>query len=337
MESVTGGTGFVLLVNDDYWQTDESLRTIVDGQNTERMTYTVIEEMSMLSVALENHEVDIGEINASVANNFLDAEGNALDGYHVHVTVVPRFDVFEYNCSEDSPMSNQYLRQAVSYALDAEQIMYANGTLAGMGTVSHDFCNSAGAGYNYAWDEQDYYDYNLEKAKECFVKSGYSEGLELTLLESASAEEGIVIAAQAMLAQIGINAKISRAEQATADVMYTESDQWDIFLRMVSASDYVTSGWASRFDENIYGEQGTSNWIHDDRLQDLLHTAMNTQDQADIDAFHDYFTEMCYGYGLFTANKVLISQNGILEGMAIYEGNPVYTSMTYAADYVPAK
>lgn len=337
IESATTGTGFVLLVNDDYWQTDESLRTIVDGQNAERMTYTVIEEMSMVSVALENGEVDIAEIDASVAGNFLDDEGNALDGYNVHVTVVPRFDVFEYNCSDDSPMNNQYLRQAVSYALDAEQIMIANGTLQGMGTVSHDFCNSAGAGYNYEWDEEDYYDFNLEKAKECFEKSGYSEGLELTLLQSTGVEEGIAVAAQAMLAQIGINLTISTAEQATVDTMYVDSTQWDIFTRMVSTSDYVTSGWAARFDNNIYGDQGTSNWILDDKLQELLHTAMSTQDAADIEAFHDYFTEMCYGYGLFTANKVLVSQDGILTGMEKYEGNPVYTSMQYAADYVSAK
>lgn len=335
VESVESGTGFVLLVNEDFWQTDESLRTLVDGQGTTRMTYTVISEMSMLAIALENDEIDIGEINASVAGYFMDGEGNPLEGYNILTTVVPRFNVFEYNCSDSSPMKNQYLRQAVSYALDANQIMIANGTLAGMGTVSVDFCNSAGAGYNPAWEQQDYYGYNLEKAKECFALSGYSEGLELTLLQSTGVTEGIAVAAQAMLAQIGINLKIVTAEQATVDTMYTDSTQWDLFTRMVSTSDYVTSGWAARFDNTIWGEQGTANWVKDDKLQELLHTAMASQNQDDIDAFHNYLTEMCYGYGLFTANKVLASQDGILS-MGTYEGNPVYTSIVYADDYVPA-
>ncbi|MCD8398691.1 MAG: ABC transporter substrate-binding protein [Lachnospiraceae bacterium] len=336
VESVTSGTEFVLAVNENYWQTDASLRTIVDAQNTKKMTYTVIEEMSMVAIALENHEVDIAEIDSTVSNNFLDDDGNALDGYNVHVTVVPRFDVFEYNCSEDSLMSNQYLRQAVSYALDAEQIMIANGTLTGMGTVSHDFCNSAGAGYNYDWDEEDYYDYDIDKAKECLEQSGLGDNITLTLLQSTGVEEGIAVAAQAMLSAIGIDLKIVTAEQATSDTMYMDSTQWDIFTRMVSTSDYVTSGWAARFDNSIWGDQGTANWTQDDTLQDLLHTAMSTQDPEDIDAFHYYFTEMCYGYGLFTANKVLVSQDGIEAAMETYEGNPVYTSMTYTDDYVSA-
>lgn len=336
VESVVSGSNFVLVAKDDFWQTDEKYISKIDHQTSKRLTYTAITEMAMVSVALENGEVDMAEIDGTIANNFVDSNGNALDGYNFFTYQVPRFNVLEYNCSEDSPFNDIYLRQACSYALDSNMIMEAAGVALGMGTVCHDYGNATGGGYNTEWDTEDYYDYNLEKAKELMAKSKYADGVDVHLLFAISTAPNVAIVIQAQLAEIGVNVIIDSVEQALYDTMILDSTQWDLATRLPSISDYLTSGWASRFDENVFPESRTGNFVDDDKLQKLLKDAMDTQSPEAIEAFHDYLKEQCYAIGLYTANKCFIGQEGVLSNGGTYSGNSIFNGVEFASDYVSA-
>ncbi|MCC8101619.1 MAG: ABC transporter substrate-binding protein [Clostridiales bacterium] len=333
VDSVVSGSSFVLKANEDFWQAEED-RIYVDNQNVATMEFTVISEMAMVAVALENGEVDLAEIDGTISEYFVNDDGTAMDGYSLITYMVNKFNCLEFNCSEDSPLNNQNLRLAIAYALDNEQLMLAADVALGMGTPCHDYGNAAGAGYNSAWDDEDYYDRDLDKAKEYFAASGYEEGLQLHLLFAISTAQNLSVAIQAELAEIGIDVIIDAVEQATYESMETDSTQWDMRTRLSSMTDYLTSGWAARFDEDVWGEDGTANWVHDDELQDLLHEAMQTQTAEAIDAFHYYLMEKCYSIGLYTANKCYIGQGDILSVGGIYQCNPVFNDCDFTTDYV---
>lgn len=338
VESVITGSSCVLLVNEDYWQTDENLRTGLDQRTSQRLTYTVIAEMAMVSIALENGEVDIAEAEGSIIDNFINPDGTAKDGYNVFAYDVPRSYSLEYNCSPGNPLSNQYLRQAISYALDTTEIMRSAGVPLGLGKVNYDYANDAGSGYNYAWDEEDYYGYDLEKAKELFALSGYEEGLELHLLFSIGTPANTAIVIQSQLLEIGINLIVDNVESALYNTMVLDSNQWDLNMRQPSITNFITSGWAARLDENAHGGAGagTANFVHDDELQRLLHNAMESQSAEDIDTFHYYLKEKCYVYGLYTMNKCLVAQDGILSYGGLWDSNPIYSAIEYAEGYISA-
>lgn len=336
VESVVSGSNFVLLAKDDYWQKDEQYISKIDHQTAKRLTYTAITEMAMVSVALENNEVDMAEIDGTISSNFVDENGNAKEGYNFFTYEVPRFNVLEYNCSPDSPFNDIYLRQACSYALDSNAIMEAAGVALGMGTVCHDYGNAAGGGYNTEWDSEDYYDYNLEKAKELMAQSQYADGVDVYLLFAISTAPNVAIVIQAQLAEIGVNVVIDSVEQALYDTMVLDSTQWDMATRLPSMSDFLTSGWASRFDENVFPESRTGNFVDDDKLQELLKEACDTQDPEAIEAFHDYLKEQCYAIGLYTANKCFITQEGVLSNGGTYAGNSIFNGVAYSTDYVSA-
>ncbi len=333
VEDVVSGSSFQLTALDNFWM-PESDRSYVDQQTAATMHFTVISEMAMVAIALENGEVDMAEIDGTISDYFLDDDGKALPGYSLLTYAVNKFNCLEFNCSEYSPLQDQNLRLAVAYALDNEQLMIAADVPLGMGTVCHDFGNDAGAGYNPEWDNEPYFDRDLDKAKEYLAASNYPDGVDLHLLFAISTAANLPIAIQAELGEIGINVIIDSVEQATYNSMELDPTEWDMRTRLNEITDYLTSGWAARFDEDVWGADGTCNWVHDETLQTLLHEAMTTQDPDAIDAFHYYFMEQCYSVGLYTSNKCYIGQEDILTIGGTYQCAPVFNNIEYTTDYV---
>lgn len=183
---------------DDYWREPAKIKN---------MTWKFVSDANSRSVMLETGEADViyqvqtAGIEALLANDELTV-------YSVPSTTI-RFIYF--NQSEGLPMSNEYLRKAVSYAIDREALV--KNVFGEYATPATSFLAPAILGHT---DDVETYDYNPEKAKEMLAEAGYEPG-ELTLTMSMHAQNVLTRMAeviQAYLADVGINMEIQALDTA---------------------------------------------------------------------------------------------------------------------------
>lgn len=197
------GSGMTLEAR-DYWKTNDADKSVVEYQNVKQIVVKSITEPSMRSVALENSEVDLAEINAVDLERF---ESNSE--YHVTKYANAMNDYMIFNTSDDSACSDVKVRQAVAYAFDSWTLLLANGH--DQGELHHDVCPNATPDYVDDWDEDPYYEMNVEKAKELLKEAGYEEGeLKIRILKNAPAPNGPYESLQAMLISAGIDAELQK-------------------------------------------------------------------------------------------------------------------------------
>ena len=135
----------------------------------------------MSVIALENHEIDFARFNDSTSLNNFFVNGAPVEGYNVDLSDgVFTMDMF-LNMSEHSVLSKSSdLRKAVLYALNSEDIMYAQGNDENTSFALTTRGTPAMAGAQPQWENEDYYDYDPEKAAEYLKAAGYAPG-EITL------------------------------------------------------------------------------------------------------------------------------------------------------------
>ena len=206
VESMEIGASLTMAAKDNYWKTSEL--TTVELQNVKKIKLKCITEASMRSVALENGEVDMAEIAASDVGRFESGSDYNITHY---MNAMSQYLI--YNTSENSPMHDVNVRRAVSYATDSLTVMMGGGSDACV--VSHDVAPNKGPDYIEDWDNQPYFEQDLEKAAECLEAAGYKPGeLKLTILTSAQAPQGPYVALQAMLQEAGIELEIMALDRA---------------------------------------------------------------------------------------------------------------------------
>jgi ABC-type transport system substrate-binding protein len=182
----------------------------------------------------------------------------------------------------------------------------------------HDFCSSAASDYNYKWDTEDYYPFDLVKAKQLMAEAGVKSGTKIRLMNqnSSTANAGVSVI-QAQLAEIGLVVELLSYDQALFNTYKYDSTKWDIIVDTKACYGYVVDVWTQNFNTEGYNN-GTANFVHDDKLQKLLMEAVEIHDPASIDAYHYYFTDMAYGSGMFYNYSYFVAQSGITK--IVYEG-----------------
>lgn len=336
VSSYTPGSELVLEAVDDYWQTDDSLRCQGDAQNVKTIDYKVITESSMRSIALENHEIDATTIDASELQRFYDSSSeSALDGYNINITDGVFCNTIFLNMDEgQSPLAdNPDLRKAVLYALDSESILYGGDYDETTATVVKSFGTPVMAGYQDSWADEDYWDYDPEKAKECYEASGYKDGeVTLRLLSRTSIADGIHSVIIANLEAAGFKVELLSYDQALFNTYKVDSTAWDIILDNKGATGHIATCWDNNFNPNGFSN-GSVCFNHDDKLVELLNNVTTSGSDEDIQAFHEYLKEIACVKGLFTANGLLVGQSGI-ETLSV-NGNmmPRVNNFVFADDY----
>jgi peptide/nickel transport system substrate-binding protein len=109
--------------------------------------------------------------------------------------------------SSIEPFSDQRVRQAISYAVDYDDIIES----VYYGSAQR-LKSSLPAGSEYATEEYWPYDRDLEKAKSLLAEAGYPDGLDVTLfIDSSRAQhELIAVRVQSHLKEAGINVTIEK-------------------------------------------------------------------------------------------------------------------------------
>ncbi|MEW4413332.1 ABC transporter substrate-binding protein [Clostridium sp. AN503] len=332
------GAHTTLKKNEDYWQTDESLRSYYDTQTFDTITINVQKESSMRVIALENGEVDISQnILSSDIAAFMNEDGTPVDGWNVYPDENGRMNVMMFNNDNSVFADNKELRQAVLYAIDFEGVRLGYGNAAFNGSVCHDFSPDVASDYIDSWKEEDYYDYNVEKAKELLAAAGHPDGgfpVKLMYQNSTTATAGLTVL-QSYLAEVGIDCELMPVDQALFNSYKYDNTKWDIIVDSKATSDYVTSVWENVFDTRAF-QNGSACFTHDDKLQTLLETAANTEttSEAALQEFHDYLKDQAYAVGMFWNYSYYVAQDGITEIPQDGFGNVTASTLGIAEDYV---
>ena len=195
------------------------------------------------------------------------------------------------------------------------------------------FANATYPDYNPEWDNEDYYDYDVEKAKEYLAQSNY-DGSPLTLeYTNSGMQEMLAQMLQAYWGQIGVTVELVGYDQMMAQQEQYNAEGFDILLKTAGSTDYIVNQWKLCWDARDYRDitGGTANFVVDEELDNLMQACLSvdTYGPESIEAMHDYLVEKCYGYGIVQgpinivhsdkiATVALDARNQILPGACVY-------------------
>ena len=316
ISELVSGSYLVMEKNEKYWQTDDSMKSYQAAQNVDKVTLQVTTENSQRAIALETKSATVAtSVAVSDIGQFINDDGSARDGYNVKSVLSGTTTVLEFNCDEGAVFDNKELRQAVLYAIDSEAVMQA--ALSGNGMITNDFSSQAASDYDKGWNDEDYYGYDEEKAKEMMKEAGYPDGglkIKIMTWEDTAMKTACQVV-QAYLLQIGISSEIVVYDNALFNTNMYDSKQWDILINGYGCTDYVVDTWSLRFDRTGFSNNKTGQFIADDKLQELLLAACNieTHSMETVDAFHEYVRDNAYACGLYTPYKYVVALDSVEE------------------------
>jgi len=314
--SYTPGSSLVLEDAGNYWQTDASLVHITSMHNVPKITMSVITDASQMTVALQTNSIDISNwIPDSDIAKFSEggdsSEGNSVAMIPDNLT----YDI-EYNMSSDSIFADDAnLRLAIAYAIDKAGLN--DGAFNSNGKAVKDFANSNYPDYISDWDNQDYYDYNLDTAKAYLAKSNYKgQSLKMMYTSTATADT-IAQMIQAYLGQIGVNIELVGLDAMMEQSSQYDSKAFDVLIEQTGSTDFIVNQWKLVWDARDYQELtgGTANFTKDDQLQKLVEAALSvdTYGPESIDAVHQYLVKQCYGFGTVQGTINIVHSNYLKE------------------------
>ena len=314
LESFTPGSVCVMTVNENFWmrKLPEEVREtlwIYDHQNIKALEFQVIKDASSRAIALEMGTVITAD---AIADIDIEKFADNPDISPVYIENDPPVPIL-FNCGEDSPCQDVNLRKAICYAINNADIA------AGVGDYTFPIYgfqpNLADSPAEWKTGRE-YYDYNVDKAKEYLAKSNY-KGEELTLLyvgSASAAYEDTAILLDSQLGEVGINVTLMRVDQAVNEVLRFQGTQWDMRMDTIGGGLYMTQTYknfhSSTYQSSLNGK--TLFMVEDEKL-DALYDAWDADPtNAELmKAYDDYFTyEQCYGYGIIGYNLLTAARAG---------------------------
>jgi ABC-type transport system substrate-binding protein len=296
-------SGYMLSFEKDanYWQKNDSLTPARYKANVKTINYYIITETSQMTMALENGSVDLSWHVGNDDIHLFDTGGAQSGKYAIYKA--PDNLVTELWLNNDKSTitgGSADLRRAIYYAINSAVILQS--VYNGSGTVTYDIARPGNPDYSKSWETEDnYYHYSPDKAKEYLAKAGYRAGqLTLNLLcESSATYSNTAALIQAFLSPIGINVKISAVQPALLDTYQQDPTKWEILVAARGAANYVTDIYNTAMVAAKFPWGGTLNFIKDDKLQQLIETAMlqSSHSNTTVNALHQYMVENAYGMG----------------------------------------
>jgi len=290
------GSKMVFTKTGNYWQKDKSKIQYTSMHNVDVIEFDIIPDSAQLTNALKTKSIDVTNWLSDVdVDDFRNVEGYGVTPVPDNLTY---FIVFNCDAKLGKFKDNAKLRQAIAYAIDPKQIV--DGAFKGNGNVAKTIGNTNYSDYVQKWLNEDYYDTDINKAKQLLAEAG-GNGLNVNLMIVAGeVTNRIATIIQNQLSQIGVNVKINAYDSQLYNEYKYKPDQWDILLDQGGSTSYLVNVWKLGWDNTGYVHGGAVNFVKDPKLQSLLETAMKeeTHNEASMDAFHQYLKEQCYGYGL---------------------------------------
>lgn len=324
--SFTPGSGAILVKNENYWQ-GETPTNLYGNQNADEIEFKVITEPSQVAIALETGEIDF-------ATNVARSDLYLFEGKEdFQIINVPEklTNVVLYNNSTESPCQDINLRKAISYAIDPQAII--DGVYLGKGDIVKTYGSPSYIDYVDKWDDEEYFPYDVEKAKEYLAMSSYAgETLVIMTVPGDFAKVSEII--QAYLTEAGINSEIKSYEMALYNTYRFDPTQWDILPTNKGSGDYLANVFKFSYDARLF-RGATQTFLADAQLQTLLEACLNvdTHNDETMDAFHQYLKETATARGLFRRYTSFVA-NAKIEDVVINHMNVMFPgASTYSDDF----
>lgn len=267
------GDSIVVNRYDDYFNAD-------DKALNKSLTIKVIPEGSGRTIAVETNTADLNVDFDTVDYDRIVNDPNVSLWQHYSQTV--------WHLGMDNThewFQNKLVRQAVAFAIDRAACMEVGHN--GKGTVVYNSATFAptclGAVQNPLDMYSDSVEENLEKAKALMEEAG-CPGFDTEIIVFRDETERIATLCQSFLAQIGINAKVTRIENAV----------FSSYIADKKAPMYITS-WGAYNDPDLFlerrfGEAGIGgvnrNWYLNPELDELVIKGRSTFDEVERAAIY---------------------------------------------------
>ena len=301
----TANSVLTLELRDDYWQDVNNLPECVCPV-VEKISFHSIPEASQMGIALETGEIDMAmRVDSSTGAQFV---GN--DNYTVELTEGHQgWQLFFSGADTSVCAEDVNLRQAICYAIDAEGLI--TGLCAGYGTVMYDAHSPVMVGYNPEWENEEYYPYDVEKAKELLAQSNYNGETLNLLVSSATFSQRLGQMVQNYLLAVGINCELTLADTALYMATRLDGTKYDMVINTIGGT-YLSDAWAIRYDPAAY-ETGDATSRHDYDLAELLYATWTPDGwtQENIDKVHEYLRDSAIAYGMVNPQNMTIWRNDL--------------------------
>lgn len=284
-------SGVKLTAYENYWNGPANIKNI---------EYVVITEDSAAVIAYENKELDYIHDAPTAEWDALVAASNGNNSM-IKSNTIRTFNINWQSQVNDGILNNEYVRQAIFYAINKENVMKA--ATNGYGAVANefipsDYCNTSPPASKGGFKV---YDYDPEKSKSLLLQAGYTQedidkGIYVGKLSTYGAQTGEKAKAatviQANLAQVGLICDVEIADVAIV------APKLHVF-----EYDLCIYGDSGNFDFNNIRQQvhsesvGTSvvNYAADNspldykRVEELCDLGVST---SDVDKRLEYYTEL---------------------------------------------
>ncbi len=288
---------------DDYWGGEVKLDSV---------EYIIYKDPLVSAAALQS-----GELDAILALTIESADALKAQGYEIKTCAVKSHSYLlcfnSLNEQGSDPTGDLRVRQAISYAIDADALVKA--VWGDYGNVRNQF----GVGQHYYSDSVKGYDYNPEKAKELLTEAGYPDGFEISLkTEDNAALKNAATIIQSYLADVGIKANLTILSGADAN---SAEAGWGEGLWLHGSSVYVSvpMQMASMFRQNLTGHVlGISNLLRPDDVEEALGISVMAKNEEEAVA------------EVGEANRLLTDEYCIVYNLA--EGATLFVTNDYVKD-----
>lgn len=322
------GSSIKLVKNEDYWQ-NEDLRVECQMQNVDKIEYYFVTESSQIAIGLETGLYDVAtSLNYTNASRFMEGGESAAD-FNVVEARDNYIQQMWVNRSEESPLNDLRIAQAVLYAIDQQGLI--NVVVEGRGEQCYCYGSDLNIGFQDNWLTDNYYQYDVEKAKELLAEAGVKDGdLKLTILcDTDEVRVKIAQIIQVYLKEVGIDSEVTSFEQALWNTYQTDPTKFDLNISYNGATGYITRIW-NQLNSTRYAEHNMA-MVRDNTLDNLLITAAISQSDEDINTAKQYMTENAYHYGLFHKQLYFITnKNKITDAKYNIRSNFIPGATTYS-------
>lgn len=268
------GSSFVVEAFDDFYGADD---VQLDG-----IEFQIMPDQTARDNALLSGSVDA--VSFVGWNSYEQVEQN--ESLVLDRTDGP-FMYLVFNTTADSPFADPLVRQAVAYAVDRQAVI--DSALAGQGAPLNGMPIPENSDY-YEAQYADYYEQDLEKARDLLAEAGYPDGFTARMLSSSQYDfhENTAVSVQADLAQIGIELEMNLPDWPTR-LELGAAGEYDIAV-------YGTSGLTNdpAFLSEILtpsGSQNASYGYDDPKVAELLAAGRAATDTAERKAVYDELSE----------------------------------------------
>ncbi|UIO43947.1 ABC transporter substrate-binding protein [Brevibacillus brevis] len=268
MEKSESGQYVLLKKNADYFNKELP--------KVESIKFQIMKDEAERLAAIRSGKVDISMVSADSAKLLEGKPGVQIKNYQSL-----EYSYLGINVSK-KPFDNPKVREAISYAVDRNQIIQTvwKGEATLTGPIAPALTNSALDPATYPTYKTD-----VEKAKQLLVEAGYPNGFE-TQIETAATYPDMVETAQVIQQQlkaIGINAKINQLEWGNYIDTWKSKDMNLMVGRNTSGVD------ADRSMRFFFSTTGSANvWNYSNPAYDeLVQKALTTVDQAERKKLYD--------------------------------------------------